>query len=209
MDSWATFPDPLEPFPTYHEFDLGHESTPHDFISAQQTTDLLEPLHPLNISQELVLPMTQDTWTVSADDSELTAAMGPPPKRRKKKAPTLRAKDWEPYKARILELHDARKLPLAKVKEMIEEEFGFTAELRQYRTRISQWGKDKNIKPAEMAAIVRKRQQRKIVEIDKGEQSFSVRGRDVEPHKIDRWMVRNEVSQASFHPIRNPLSYYL
>ncbi|KAJ4027896.1 hypothetical protein NW752_000144 [Fusarium irregulare] len=127
--------------------------------------------------------------------------MGPPPKRRKKKAPTLRAKDWEPYKARILELHDARKQPLVKVKEMIEEEFGFTAELRQYRTRITQWGKDKNIKPAEMAAIVRKRQKRKLVEVDKGEQIFSVRGRNVETHKIDRWMVRHELPHLRFSAV--------
>lgn len=128
MDSWATFPDPLEPFPTFHEFGLGHESAPQDFTPAQQTTGLLQSLHPLNTSQEPVLPRTQDIWVVSANDAKLTAAMGPPSKRRKKKAPTLRAKDWEPYKARILELHDARKLPLAKVKEMIEKEFGFTAE---------------------------------------------------------------------------------
>ena len=155
---------------------------------------------------------------VSVTDDELTANdTSPPPKYRKKKAPTLRAKDWEPYKARVLELHDSQKLPLVKVKEMIEKEFGFTAEyvvhditldgektdrfsrLRQYRTRITQWGKDKNIKPAEMTAIVRKRQKRKLVEVDKGEQVFSVRGRNVETHKIDRWMARNEVSKTSLY----------
>ena len=54
--------------------------------------------------------------------------MGPPTRPRKKKAPTLRAESWEPYKARIMELHIAQKLSLRKVKEMIKEEFGFTAE---------------------------------------------------------------------------------
>jgi hypothetical protein len=54
--------------------------------------------------------------------------MGPPTKLpRKKKAPTLRAGDWEPYKARIIELHITQKLPLPEVQKKIEEEFGFTA----------------------------------------------------------------------------------
>ncbi|WXC58018.1 hypothetical protein SNK03_003916 [Fusarium graminearum] len=151
-----------------------------------------------NLTQEPLVPVSQDL--VSLSDTELTATpMGPPPKRRKKKAPTLRANDWEPYKTRILELHDEQKVPLPKVKTMIEEEFGFTAELRQYRTRITQWGKDKNVKSQEMSAIVRKRQQRRLVEVDKREQTFTVRGRDVEPHKIDRWMTRNNVPQTSLY----------
>ena len=46
---------------------------------------------------------------------------------RKKKARTLREGDWEPYRERIVELHITQKLPLPKVKVLIEEEFGFTA----------------------------------------------------------------------------------
>jgi hypothetical protein len=53
--------------------------------------------------------------------------IGPPPKSRKKKAPTVRAKDWEPYKDRNLDLHNTQKLSLGKVKKIIEDEFGFTA----------------------------------------------------------------------------------
>jgi hypothetical protein len=47
-----------------------------------------------------------------------------------------------------------------------------------------------------MKAIVRKRQQRKLVEIEKGELIFEVRGNVVEPYKIDRWMRRNEISEG-------------
>ena len=47
---------------------------------------------------------------------------------RKRKAPTLRVDAWEPYKARIIELHIEQGLPLGKVKDTIEKEFGFTAE---------------------------------------------------------------------------------
>lgn len=55
-------------------------------------------------------------------------AMGPPTNPRKRKAPTLRPSDWEPYKARIIELHITENLPLWKVKEIIEMESGFAAE---------------------------------------------------------------------------------
>ena len=68
--------------------------------------------------------------------------------------------------------------------------------VRQYRTRISQWGLDKNIKPQEMKAIVKKRLQRKLVESDKGELIFTVRGSTVEPKKIDRWIKRNEIPES-------------
>ena len=68
--------------------------------------------------------------------------------------------------------------------------------LRQYRTRITQWGNDKNIKPKEMRAIVRKQQQRKLVEVDKGELEFKVRGCTVNPQKINRWMKRNNVADS-------------
>ena len=54
--------------------------------------------------------------------------MGPPTKSRKRKAPTLRADAWEPYKARIVELHIRQGLSLREVKENITKEFGFTAE---------------------------------------------------------------------------------
>ncbi|KAH7357318.1 hypothetical protein BKA66DRAFT_552991 [Pyrenochaeta sp. MPI-SDFR-AT-0127] len=127
-----------------------------------------------------------------------TASMGPP-SRRKKKAPTLRASDWEPYKDRVLELHINQGLSLKEVKKKLEEEFGFTAEIRQYRLRISQWKEDKNIKSEEMVAIVRKRQYRKLNEPNKGEQIFTVRGRTVEPDKINRWMKRNDVLETSVY----------
>lgn len=61
---------------------------------------------------------------------------------------------------------------------------------------ISEWGLDKNVKPEEMKAIVRKRQRRKLVEIDKNELIFEVRGVRVDHHKVDRWMKRNKVPES-------------
>ncbi|EMT63098.1 Kinesin light chain 2 [Fusarium odoratissimum] len=128
-----------------------------------------------------------------------TPTTGPPRRSRKKKAPTLRDEDWEPFKDRILELYETQKLPLEKVKNMIEEEFGFTAQARQYQSRITKWGKDKNIKKVEMTAIVRKHQQREILETGKRKLCFTVRGREVEADKIDRWMDRNNVARNDLY----------
>ena len=47
---------------------------------------------------------------------------------RKRKATTLRAQDWEPYKQRIIELYKNESKTLPEVKTMIREEFGFDAE---------------------------------------------------------------------------------
>ena len=70
---------------------------------------------------------------------------------------------------------------------------------RQYRLRLSQWKLDKNIKPKEMRAIVRKRQYRKIVEAHKPQRSFHVRGREVEARKIDRWMSAHGVDENKLY----------
>ena len=50
-----------------------------------------------------------------------------------------------------------------------------------------------------MKAIVRKRQQRRLVETDKGELAFRIRGNVVEPEKIDRWMKRNDVTDSMIY----------
>ncbi|KAL1592977.1 hypothetical protein SLS59_009447 [Nothophoma quercina] len=150
-------------------------------------------LHPF--SQSSVLPSyVQHDATSAAISESVTAApvgptspMGPPARPRKRKAATLRAGDWEPYKERILDLHIAQNLPLPKVKQMIEEEYDFTAE------------KDKNVKPHEMQAIVRKRLKRKLVETKKGPLAFEVRGSQVEQQKIERWMKRHKVVESALY----------
>ena len=52
-------------------------------------------------------------------------AMAPPIlSRKRKKAPTMREKDWEPMKARIVELYVTNKEPLTAVREHVHAEFG-------------------------------------------------------------------------------------
>ncbi|KAG9196844.1 hypothetical protein G6514_003818 [Epicoccum nigrum] len=122
--------------------------------------------------------------------------LAPSKRPRKPKAVTKRSADWEPYKKAIFTMHLEQNMPLHKVKHNIEKEYGFKAELRQYRSRISQWGQDKNIKPQEMQAIVRKRQERKLIEPHKRELVFEVRGNEVDRQKIERWMKRHNVSDS-------------
>jgi hypothetical protein len=71
-----------------------------------------------------------------------------------------------------------------------------TIRIRQYRLRISQWDRDKNVKPSEMKGIIRKRQRRNLVEVEKKPLEFSVRGRKVEDQKIDRFMKRYGIPQS-------------
>ncbi|CAN9213187.1 unnamed protein product [Alternaria alternata] len=150
--------------------------------------------------------MNFDLSLVSIADN--ATALQPPPassnaipdtRARKKKAPTLRESDWEPYKDRIIQLHLTEKRPLTEVRTTVEQEFGFTAEIRQYRSRLTQWKLDKNIKPEEMKAIVRHRQQRNLIDTDKGSFKFRVRGREVEPQKIERWMRKHELRESMIY----------
>jgi hypothetical protein len=46
-----------------------------------------------------------------------------------------------------------------------------------------------------MEAIVRKRQGRKLVEVDKRELAFKFRGNEVELPKIERWTKRNNIPE--------------
>jgi hypothetical protein len=90
-------------------------------------------------SQMVMLPNLYTNNTVARSHQLLPSnntsaanvqTMAPPPNRRKRKAPTLRSNDWQPVKARVIELHIAQKEPLPKVKRIIEEEFklsGFSA----------------------------------------------------------------------------------
>lgn len=164
-------------------FQTGPIEVPHSFNAPQPPTSQHDrDMDPMEDIQTVTMP-----------------SMGPPSRPRKRKAATIRADAWEPYKARILELHVEQDIPLKKVIEVIKDEFGFTAGLRQYRTRITQWGQDKNIKKAEMKAIVRKNQERKLLHPQKGLLAFEVRDIVVETEKIERWMKRNNIIESSLY----------
>jgi hypothetical protein len=98
--------------------------------------------HPLNLYTAQPSHARLDTGFAGDKESAFTFAsasaptapaggsspMGPPAPPRKRKAPTLRADDWGPYKERILNLHIVQKMSLPKVRQIIEEEYGFKPE---------------------------------------------------------------------------------
>ena len=66
---------------------------------------------------------------------------------------------------------------------------------RQYKRKISYWRLDKNIKESEMRAILAVRD----IRIERGKQSvFYVRGRRVDPAKIDRFAKRKLSLELQF-----------
>jgi hypothetical protein len=65
--------------------------------------------------------------------------------------------------------------------------------LRQYKSRISKWKLDKNVKSKEMETIVRKQLQRQFLAPERPALSFSVRHTEVDTVKIQRWMRRHGV----------------
>src|SRR5215469_1913655 len=88
-------------------------------------------MHSFN-SSPLPNPSKPTSQQAPSDSQNMVAtSMGPPSRPRKPKAPTLRAGDWEPVKARVIELHINQNLPLPKVRDIIEQEFNFKAEYVQ------------------------------------------------------------------------------
>lgn len=143
MDPWFTTPNGFssefhnfgQPFPDTHlppSFDMpaSHEQA----LGGQFVADQSHLYAPLDSAFDSFIQGLQDGSSVNnmgdpgAAQVTSTPTAGPPRKSRKKKAPTLRDEDFEPFKDRILELYETKKLSLEKVKSMIEEEFGFTAQ---------------------------------------------------------------------------------
>lgn len=149
--------------------------------------------------------------------SDVVAQMQPPAKPRKRKAATLRDEDWEPHREKIVELF-ASGLSLDELKLAMEVDFDFfpeyamftflhltpqntntTPRIRQYKSQFKKWGLGRNVTSREMKAIVRKRQQRKILEPSKPELVFTVRATEVHPDKIERWMDRHDVHESELY----------
>jgi hypothetical protein len=61
------------------------------------------------------------------------------------------------------------------------------------------WKKDKNVKKREMECIVRKRQWRHLVETDRRELVFTIRGKPLDMGKVDRWMAGHNVSGSMLY----------
>jgi hypothetical protein len=96
----------------------------HSAITQSHLLNLFSPSPALpNDKQHNVEPVDnlQSMFTAPA------SPMGPPAQPRKRKAPTLHANSWEPYKHRTLELHITQGLPLPQVRQKMADEYSFKA----------------------------------------------------------------------------------
>ena len=136
---YASYPNALDPTqPTGFDFHQSSISTmpPVDQNALYPTPSLSqnEQVQDLRSSSEYAMASVhnhhpqQSLPAHDATQPTATVSMGPPTKPRKKKAPTLRAEHWEPYKDRIRELLIEQDIPLPKVKKEIEKQYGFVAE---------------------------------------------------------------------------------
>jgi len=94
-----------------------------------------QPQYHLHLAQNpALLSANAATVAVHQEPQNGTAAvavtpgeMGPPPKSRKRKAPTLTEEDWQPYKDEIIRLYVDEDMPLHRVMEAMENEHEFVA----------------------------------------------------------------------------------
>lgn len=130
--------------PFFGELNLSHpipnpyvaqqEYEPYGIHLAPNPTLQMQPqdehftIGPFDPSPAFGIHEHHDAESVSHTQTTPAIPMGPPIRPRKRKAPTLHANAWEPYKARIVELHITQGVPLKEVKEHVEKEFGFVAE---------------------------------------------------------------------------------
>ncbi|KAH6613895.1 Clr5 domain-containing protein [Boeremia exigua] len=146
-----------------------------------------------------VFPSTRQLLTSalarSLKHSYILEAMESTARARKPKAPTLRDADWAPHKEHIVQLHITDNIPLKDVKVIMERDYGFVAEIRQYRTRLSKWKLDKNVKTREMKSIIRKSQHRDLVQTAQRSLRFKIRDQEVEREKVTRWMRAHDVDE--------------
>lgn len=61
---------------------------------------------------------------------------------------------------------------------------------RQYKSRMRKWALGKNINSNEMKFIAGKKLERQLLEPNKADRTFRVRGRRVPLKRIERWMKR-------------------
>jgi hypothetical protein len=100
----------------YGNFTVSYRNSPGD----GQLSQSLNPDPNETVAPPQQLPTSGG---INSTSDDIMLLMTPPPSRRKRKARTLRDDDWEPVKARVIELHIIQNVSLPKVKQIVEEEF--------------------------------------------------------------------------------------
>ncbi|CAK7566506.1 MAG: hypothetical protein SEPTF4163_004453 [Sporothrix epigloea] len=103
--------------------------------------------------------------------------------------------DWELHREHITELYRDQGLHLRQVQAIMSERYHFHASQRMYKTRISKWAIDKNLKAAEVSAILKMQQSRAAL----GKASkFSIRGRDIDFARVEQYLKRDPTLLKQF-----------
>lgn len=106
----STFPTPShhiaqQPYEPYG-IDLEIDSTwQMQGLDRQMTPRQSYISHPFDSSPAIQTYEYNDAESAAYAQAVPLTSIGPPTRTRKRKAPTLRAEDWEPHKARIIDLH--------------------------------------------------------------------------------------------------------
>ena len=124
------------PLDSYHQggYLSGQAAQPYGNtgFASHEMSLLLEPTsnNTFALPQQLPISTSTNSNVQSMAPPPGPQLMAPPLNPRKRKAPTLRDEDWNPVKARVIELHITQNVPLAEAKRIVEEEFksiGFIA----------------------------------------------------------------------------------
>ncbi|KAK4194952.1 hypothetical protein QBC40DRAFT_289886 [Triangularia verruculosa] len=96
--------------------------------------------------------------------------------------------EWDPWRTTIQDLYQTQNLPLKDVMKVMEEEHGFRATQRMYKTRIKSWGLDKNFKECEVVELFRLRNERDRA--GKRLSRYTIRGREVDWDRVQNYVRR-------------------
>ena len=136
---------------------------------------------------------------------------------RKAKTSTKSAEEWDAKKMVIHDLYIIQDLSLPEVIKIMENENSFSQSYvvslcsrplkltnccrrKQYTTKLKEWGYEKNIKEADMKAIVKKDLKRKA-ENPLRPSAFRLRGKPVPNHKIERYEKDNGLANDDLDPL--------
>ncbi|KAF7900036.1 hypothetical protein EAF00_004372 [Botryotinia globosa] len=115
-------------------------------------------LDPSSASSIPSWPLPPTTHT----NPSMVKPMLPPSKVTARPAPKEHsAEEWKRQRITFTKLYTTEDKPLKEVMNIMENEYGFRATLRQYKRRIEQWKRDTNIKENDMRVILRKDLKRK------------------------------------------------
>ncbi|ETI22127.1 hypothetical protein G647_06199 [Cladophialophora carrionii CBS 160.54] len=110
--------------------------------------------------------------------------------------------DWDKVKDVITRLYQDEGLTLVELQRNLLKHHNFKATTKQWKSRITRWGLSKNNRQHEAEAVLLKKQARKV---QGKETKFSVRGRNVDIARIQRYAKRKRLDLSSIDEASSPI----